>query len=283
MLGRSPEANVQIIDPRASRRHAMIRKQEDGFWFFDLGSFNGSYLNGARVTASRKLATGDALEIADTNFRFEQEGGGFEVGEEDEFGSSTIALIRSTPVIMLVSDIEGFTSLSESLPPDDLAQTIGAWYASCEEIISRYGGTVDKFLGDSVLAYWTEVSDATRLAALKAARDLMESCHQIYEDHKDRFDEIGREFRAGLAMHVGKVAYGGMSQGEFTLVGDPVNLTFRLETLTRELGQPALVSGDFIRDWPQGRDFCESLGVHQVKGRAQPVEVWMIQEFPGDE
>ena len=69
---------------------------------------------------------------------------------------------------MLVSDIEGFTSLSESLPPDDLAQTIGAWYASCEDIINRYGGTVDKFLGDSVLTYWTEVSDATRLAALNA-------------------------------------------------------------------------------------------------------------------
>ncbi|MCB1076625.1 MAG: FHA domain-containing protein, partial [Verrucomicrobiae bacterium] len=75
MLGRSAECNVVIHDPRVSRRHAMIRRQDDGYWFFDLGSFNGSYLNGSRVTAARKLVPGDVLDFADNQFRFEQEGG----------------------------------------------------------------------------------------------------------------------------------------------------------------------------------------------------------------
>lgn len=282
MLGRSAECNVVIHDPRVSRRHAMIRRQDDGYWFFDLGSFNGSYLNGARVTAARKLAQGDVLDFAGNHYRFDQEGSPFGDPSEggDEFGSSTIALIRSTPVIILVSDVQGFTSLSEKMRPDDLAQVIGGWYGNCETILAKHGATVDKFIGDSVLAYWTEVTPETRLAALRAAGELIQACEDIQKERSEMFQSIGQPFRSGIALNVGKVAYGGMSQREFTLVGDPVNLTFRMEGLTRQLGHQGLVTGDFIRDWPEGRQYCESLGVHQVKGRAQPVEVWRVIEFP---
>lgn len=282
LLGRSAECNVIISDPRVSRRHAMIRRQDDGFWFFDLGSFNGSYLNGSRVTAARKLSPGDLLEFADNHFRFDQEGDAFGPGEseEDSFGSSTIALIRSTPVIILVSDVQGFTSLSENLPPDDLAQVIGSWYGSCESILSSHGATVDKFIGDSVLAYWTQVTAETRLASLRAARDLIAACEAIQSSHAELFDSAGRSFKSGVGINIGKVAYGGMSQREFTLVGDPVNLTFRLESMTRTFARQVLVTGDFIRDWPGGREYCESLGVHQIKGRAQSAEIWAVRTFP---
>lgn len=280
MLGRSPECNVIIPDPRASRRHAMIRRQDDGYWFFDLGSFNGSYLNGARVTAARKLGTGDLLDFADNHYRFEQEGGVFDEAEGDELGGSTIALIRSTPVIILVSDVRGFTTLSEKLPPDDLAQIIGGWYGDCETIMARHGATVDKFIGDCVLAYWTTVEPASRMAALRAAGEMIETCARTQEGRSELFESIGLSFSAGVALHIGKVAYGGMSQREFTLVGDPVNLTFRLEGLTRDLGRQVIASGDFLRDWPDGRQYCEAMGVHQVKGRAQPVEVWNVAKVP---
>ncbi|MFV1996231.1 MAG: FHA domain-containing protein, partial [Verrucomicrobiales bacterium] len=95
LLGRSSECNVVITDPRASRRHAMIRRQDDGFWFFDLGSFNGSYLNGSRVTAARKLITGDVLDFEENRYLFEQEGDAFTppAGAESSIGGSTIALI----------------------------------------------------------------------------------------------------------------------------------------------------------------------------------------------
>ncbi len=281
LLGRSPECNVIIPDPRASRRHAMIRRQDDGYWFFDLGSFNGSYLNGSRVTAARKLSQGDTLDFADNHFRFEQDGNAFQEQSAQDLGGSTIALIRSTPVIILVSDVQGFTSLSEKLPPDDLAQVIGGWYGDCETILSRHGATVDKFIGDSVLAYWTQVTPESRESAIRAAGELIESCAETQVARAEMFESIGQAFKAGVAIHVGKVAYGGMSQREFTLVGDPVNLTFRLEGLTRSLDEQVLVSGDFLRDWPEGRRYCEGLGVHQVKGRAQPVEVWRVVSVPG--
>ncbi|MEM6917218.1 MAG: adenylate/guanylate cyclase domain-containing protein, partial [Verrucomicrobiota bacterium] len=234
IIGRSAECQVAIPDPRVSRRHAMVRKQDGGFYLFDLGSFNGSYLNGSRITAAKQLKSGDIISLAEHEFQFTQDGGTTEENLE-ELGGSTIALIRSTPVIILVSDIMGYTAMSEAIDADDLAQIIGSWYSDVESIISGAGGTVDKFIGDCVLAYWTKVDAESVTASLEGAAKLFQSCQRIHEQNAEIFEQIGRRFEIGLALHAGKVAYGGLSQGESTLVGDPVNLTFRLESLTREL------------------------------------------------
>lgn len=281
MIGRSSECQIVVPDPRVSRRHAMIRVQDGGHYLFDLGSFNGSYLNGSRVTAARQLKNGDVLTFAEHEFQFSKEGESQPDGvDTDQLGGSTIALIRSTPVIILVSDIKGFTSLSESLEADDLAQIIGTWYADCERIITEAGGTVDKFIGDCVLAYWTKVDENTLKASLRSAHNLLASCDRIYEERPDIFDKISQKLEIGIALHTGKVAYGGMSQGEFTLVGDPVNLTFRLESLTRSLKYDVLLSGEMVRALPDAREHSASLGVHKVKGRAQGVEVFGVTSFP---
>lgn len=280
IIGRSSECQVVVADPRVSRRHAMIRKQDGGFYLFDLGSFNGSYLNGSRVTATRQLQHGDVITFADHEFHYGEEGEKSVPAQMDDLGGSTIALIRSTPVILLVSDIKGFTALSEAIEADDLAQIIGSWYSDCERILSEAGATVDKFIGDCVLAYWTAVTPQSLASSLRAAEQLLVSCERIYGERPDVFDAIQRNFEIGVALHTGKVAYGGMSQGEFTLVGDPVNLAFRLESLTRDLGKNVLVSGDFVREFPEIRQHCKNHGVHRVKGRAQGVEVFSLNEFP---
>ena len=257
----------------------MVRKQDDGYWLFDLGSFNGSYINGKRVTAALKLTDGDVLNFADHEFRFDQSGSTTQELSMDE-SCSTIALIRSKSVIILVSDIQGFTMLSEQLDPDDLAQVIGSWYSDCELILGKYGANVDKFIGDCVLAYWTEVNESTLTDSVRAAKELLDSCHKIHEQKKETFDSVGQTFGAGVAIHTGKVAYGGMSQREFTLVGDPVNLTFRVEALTRELGREVLATSEFIDAIPSMRDFAENLGTHEVKGRGEMAEVWGFHKFP---
>lgn len=280
LVGRSSECQVVIADPRVSRRHAMIRKQDGGYFLFDLGSFNGSYLNEARVTAARRLKTGDIISLADHEFQFEQVGEPTDAEDMDSMGGSTIALIRSTPVIILVSDIMGFTALSEAIEADDLAQIMGTWYSDCESILSEEGGTVDKFIGDSVLAYWTKVDEDSVRASLRAAERLLASCDRIVSEHPEVFETIAQNFEIGVALHTGKVAYGGMSQGEFTLVGDPVNLTFRLESLTRDLAHNVLITGDFAAQIPNRSAHTKNLGVHKVKGRAQGVEVVALTSFP---
>jgi len=164
VIGRSRESVMPVPDPRVSRR------QDDGFWFYDLGSINGSLINERRVTTSQLLRSGDMIRIADHVFRFES---GDKPGESD-YGTSiadrTIADVQSREVILLVSDIQGFTSISEKLSPDQLAPIIGSWYARTEAILEKHGATLDKFIGDCVLGYWLGTSSAQRLNALKGGQ-----------------------------------------------------------------------------------------------------------------
>lgn len=259
----------------------MIRKQDGAFYLFDLGSFNGSYVNGSRVTAARQLNNGDLLAFAQHEYRFKE----VRVATPSETPTSsddfaTIGLIRSQPVVLLVSDVKGYTTLSEALEADDLAQIIGGWYADCENILANAGATVDKFIGDCVLAHWDVVNPDTLRASLSVAMQLLASCQKISESRQNIFDKLGHPFEVGVALHSGTVAYGGLSAGEYTLVGDSVNLTFRLESLTRGLGKSVVISGNFLSKLPELRSYCTSHGMQRVKGRSTPVEVFSLAEFP---
>ncbi|BCX47790.1 adenylatecyclase [Haloferula helveola] len=272
VLGRSPEATVAIPDPRASRRHALIRRSADGFWFNDLGSVNGSTVNGRRVTTALRLQHGDRIMIAGHAFRFEGDGAS-EPGMQT-LGDPTIAEIRPSEAVLLVSDIWSFTALSEKVDVDPLAQIMGSWYSRTGDVLNEAGATIDKFIGDCVLAYWLDTSNRTRKAALEAAVGLSEVARMVQSQHAKVFQSIGMEFRTGVAVHVGAMVYGAFGSGEFTLIGDAVNLAFRLESMTRPLDAPVLLSANVLDGWEDGRENCRPLGSHSVKGRAEPVEVW---------
>lgn len=277
VVGRSPGSAVVIADPRVSRRHALIRYQDDDFWFFDLGSSNGSSVNGKRVTMAQPLKNGDQVKIASHVFRFEVCGSATPGTEGIPPTEMTMIDVASRDAILLVSDIQGFTSLAEKLDPDQLAPIIGSWYAETARILEEHGATLDKFIGDSVLAYWLETSPQARQTALHTARSIQQSCEAVQEAHTEMLAKVGLDFRVGAALHLGPIACGGFGAQEFTLLGDAVNLTFRLEAMTRTLGERAVVSGDFLQGWSDGPGLCRSLGHHQVKGRAQPVEIFALQ------
>lgn len=279
-IGRSRESVVRIENPHVSRRHAMIRRQDDGFWFFDLGSINGSSINGRRVTTSQLLTPGDVIRIAEHRFRFE--GGHRPDAGDDEasYSNRTIANVRSREVVLLVSDIRGFTAISEKLTPDQLAPIIGSWYARTEAILELHGATLDKFIGDCVLGYWLGTNFSNRLSALQAAHAMRRASEDVQNEHRGVLEPLGLYFGSGAAVHMGQAAHGAISSREFTLLGDAVNLAFRMESLTRTLNQHVLVSADLLAGWDEGRAFCQSLGSHSVKGRDHPVEVHALAQDP---
>jgi adenylate cyclase len=260
----------------------MIRRQDDGFWFFDLGSINGAYINGRRVTTSQLLVHGDQLRIADHRFKFQREGDPATLLGDETATDVTLVDMRSVDAILLVSDIQEFTKLSERLKPDQLAPIIGSWYQRTERILSAHGANLDKFLGDSVLAYWLDTSPETRLNALRAADAMSRACEEVSRKHHEILRREALQFRSGAAIHIGPTAYGAFSSHEFTLLGDAVNVVFRLESLTRELGSNVLVSGDLFRGWEAGRAHCRSLGSQAVKGRHQQVDVYAFNGFAED-
>ncbi len=278
-IGRSPDSVVPVADPRASRRHAVIRRQDDGFWFFDLGSSNGSYLNGRRVTTAQLLKNGDMVMIGNHQLRFE--GTSLPATQSSATHSQqTMIGVQSKDALILVSDIQGFTALSEQLSPDELAPIMGSWYAAIGLVLEEHGATLDKFIGDCVLAYWLNTATPTRLAAMHAARAMQRVADEVQRDHRESLARVDLSFKTGAAIHLGSVAYGAISAGEFTLLGDAVNITFRLESLTRNINKPVLVSGEFLTGWDSGQALCDSCGSHQVKGRAEPVEVFSLERAP---
>jgi adenylate cyclase len=117
---------VVIQDPQVSRRHALIRAQPDGFWFFDLGSVNGRYLNGRRITTSLLLKTGEDVKTG-THFYLFEGSGGVAVDESSTAADAPMVEGRSHEAILLVCDIQRFTTLSEKLDPNELAPIIGSW------------------------------------------------------------------------------------------------------------------------------------------------------------
>jgi adenylate cyclase len=281
IFGRNPDSTICLPDGRVSRRHAMIRRQDEGtWWFYDLGSYNGSYLNGRRVSTTCPLTHGDKISICDFEFRFDLNGLNGANGHVEP-----LADVAQVPMIIFVSDIKGFTRLSEILPPEDLAQAISRWYGEVEKILNTYGGRIDKFIGDAVLAYWTDITPQTRSHALSAAMKLRQATYDIHDSMRATFEAWDSSFSCGVALHIGEVTHGTLAPGTLTMLGDAVNTTFRAQSLTRLLDADILVTSDFFDtwpDWPAGKAYCTPQGVHDLKGRSVPVELWGLHSCPPD-
>jgi adenylate cyclase len=251
-LGRSSGNSMVVDSQKVSRRHAIINVQNIGeFWLIDLGSSNGTYLNGRRIHQPIKLSDQDQVIIGDQTFIFHQ-------SEQitDEYrrtiAERTIRQIENIPCWLLVADIENFTPLSQSLNSDQLAELIGGWVATCKEIIEAHEGMIEKYLGDGFFAYWREDKDATKNVAAALVH-----LKQAQAKNEPRFR---------LALHFGLVAIGGMpSMGEESLMGKEVNFAFRMEKLAGAL-KVLLLASAAGKSKLQSLTKCESAGEHELKG-----------------
>src|SRR6266542_1665045 len=228
-LGRSASNHVVLADDKVSRRHAMINAQGQGeFWLVDLGSSNGTYLNGRRVAQPCRLNDQDRIDIANHSYTFRRPIPSTST-EHTRTTEKTIQDIRSLECWLLVADLEDSTHFLNDLPADQVPRFTGRWLAACKQIVDDHNGTINKFLGDGFFAYWPARDDACASVAraFKSLRDLQ------------KLD--GPRFR--LALHFGKVFVGGeASLGEESLLGAEVNFVFRMEKLAGTLGVSCLLS-----------------------------------------
>lgn len=280
VIGRHPGANVQLLDPNVSREHAMLRRQGDGhYYFYDLDSANGSRVNGITVAAPVRLRHGDQIVIADNLLVLRIGDSDLMETYADSGANATMMIgVQRVPMIFLVADLKGYTSISASMTEEELAAMIAPWYDECRQLLLPSGATIDKFIGDCVFAYWRSTDNATRADALIAARALGSHAPKVEDDLVERLSKSGIILECGIGLHIGDAAVGSITRGNHTALGDAVNLTFRIESLTRKLETSILASGAFIRGWPEGEAAFESLGAHPLKGYPLPVEVYGLRE-----
>jgi class 3 adenylate cyclase/tetratricopeptide (TPR) repeat protein len=170
-------------------------------------------------------------------------------------------------VSVLFADLVGFTTLSEHRDPEEVRELLSRYFDRCRTIIARYGGTVEKFIGDAVMAVWgTPVAredDAER--AVRAALSLTTAIMALGEE----VSMPGLRVRAGVLTGSAAVEVG--AEGEGMVLGDTVNTASRLQSIA---APGTVLVDDVTRRSSEAAIAYEDSGTHQVKGREQPVRAW---------
>jgi len=183
-------------------------------------------------------------------------------------------------VTVLFTDIRNFTTISESLGPRQVVEMLNTYLSqACEPILDQ-GGTVDKFIGDAVMAVFgapVPYPDHAR-RALQAALDLAQMAREFRTWMRQRFgDRELPEFAIGIGLHTGEAIVGNIGSPkrlEFTSIGDTVNASSRLESLSKELGWTIVASRSTIEAAPGVVTGRRETRV--VKGRKEPLEVFEV-------
>jgi len=176
-------------------------------------------------------------------------------------------------VTLLFSDIRGFTTLSETRSPEEVVTLINRYFSLQVDVIWRHGGTLDKYIGDCIMAMWGAPLDDAQHAksAVACALDMADTLQAF----KRELGAEDLEFDVGIGLHSGPAVVGligSEKRREYTAIGDTVNLASRIEGLTKDAKRRILVSRDTAEMCGDAFEFV-SCGTFPVKGRAQPVEL----------
>jgi class 3 adenylate cyclase/tetratricopeptide (TPR) repeat protein len=170
-------------------------------------------------------------------------------------------------VSIMFADLVGFTSLSETRDPEDVRELLTEYFDTATRIVSRYGGVVEKFIGDAVMAVWgTPVAnedDAER--AVRAALDLVAGVQAVGQ-------EAGAsQLRARAGVLTGEAAVNLAAQGQGMVAGDLVNTAARIQA---QAEPDSVLVGESTMRATQAAIVYEDAGLHDLKGKAEPIGLW---------
>lgn len=185
-------------------------------------------------------------------------------------------------ITILFSDIRGFTNVSESLPPEKVVEILNVYFAAMSDVVFEYEGTLDKFIGDALMAFWgapIRVADHAR-RAVSAALEM----HRRLEAVNARLTAEGSPgIRMGIGINTGEVILGNIGSEkklDYTAIGDNVNLASRLEGLTKEYDCELLISENTYAEL--GGEFpCAIVDQVRVKGKQRPIRIYRPLAPPG--
>jgi len=176
---------------------------------------------------------------------------------------------------VMFSDVRGFTSMSEGLDPEALVKLLNIYLSKMTEIVFKYGGTLDKYIGDAIMGVWgaplAQLDHAER--ACRAALEMVAAL----DDVRDVWDKLGGPpLSIGIGINTGPMVVGNIGSErrfDYTVIGDSVNLAARLEGTNKEYGTSIIISED---TYAAVKDLflCRELDRIQVKGKYQPITIY---------
>lgn len=185
-------------------------------------------------------------------------------------------------VTLFFSDIRGFTTLSEQLDPEEVVGLLNRYFEAMSDIIFTHEGTLNKFIGDAIMAFWGApiYQEDSSLRAVKASLEMRERLEELNREWK--LEDRG-PLRIGMGIHRSKVLVGNIGsskQMEYTVIGDGVNVASRIESLTKELECDILISDSVYQDMRDRVEVTSHEGV-AVKGRLEKITVHAFHGWKG--
>ena len=182
---------------------------------------------------------------------------------------------RRAELTVLFSDVRGFTTISEGLQPEQLAQLMNEYLGAMTEVIRRERGTLDKYIGDAIMAFWgAPVADPEH--ARRAVVAALEMQRRLTEVNRALVAKGWPELKIGIGVNTGPMTVGDMGspvRKAYTVMGDTVNLGARLEGITKQYGVGIIV-GEATRNLLQREFVFRELDRVRVKGKAEPVGIY---------
>jgi len=288
-IGRARANDLVIENQSVSRFHAVFSASATGVVLSDLSSLNGTLLNGRRISTPVDTGSGDVVQIGTIKISIElcrgAESNAAKEPDEDTIISTHTAKMSSVMVTVLVADVVGFTKMSQRLAPQDVAEMLNRWFGRAVEAIVANGGEVDKYIGDCVMALWrspTQTPSNLAVKAVIAAEKILAETQALAQKgvwkHESEFP-----WRCRVALNSGEALMGSVGAAgtrDFTVLGDTVNVAFRLESVASDEGSSLVISdatGKLVREFIPLR----SLGQVILDGRKENVEIFTTDRGDG--
>ena len=194
-----------------------------------------------------------------------------------------ILKVREENVAVFFSDIRGFTEISETIGSSQkLVALLNRYMTPMVNAIANSEGTIDKFIGDAIMAYWNAPNQVENYTD-KAVASALEQIKILNQLNVQLNKEFGVTLNIGISIHTGLVTVGEMGsvgRSDYTIIGDNVNLASRLEGLNKLYGTTIIISADTKHQLREQYTF-RSLDLVRVKGKKEVVEVFEV--MPADE
>ena len=274
-IGRGEDAGLLLDDPEISRAHAALGPTAKGLEVSDLGSLNGTWVNGERISSPVVLVPGDVMRIGTTRIEVLAAGGRDPAPRPRSSPTPVEAEDELRPVSVLFADVVGSTPLAERLDPDEYTALIGGCVDRMCREVERFGGVIDAYMGDGIAAFFgfpaaTE-DDADRAAS--AALAVVKAIDVYSDEVRETWTLPDLNVRVGV--NSGQVAIGvvGAAERHPVALGDTMNVAARLQGAA---APGTIVMGGETARKLQGRFLVAPLGHVAVRGRQRPVEAWRL-------
>jgi len=182
---------------------------------------------------------------------------------------------------ILFSDIRGFTGISEGMDPQLLAKLLNDYMTLLTEIIvEKHAGTLDKYIGDAIMAFWGAPLDQKNKAVLACKASI--EMHRALDKAENMFKaKYGSRIHMGVGLHSGETIVGNMGsqkQFNYTAIGDSVNLASRLESLTKYYGVRIIISGSTFKELGDETKhfYTRKLDIVRVRGKTEAADIYQV-------